>query len=286
MILDIFSRYVVGWMVASRESAALAEVLIRQTCAKQGIDRDQLTIHADRGSSMTSKPVALRLADLGVIQSHSRPHVSNDNPLREAQFTTLKYRPDFPGRFDSIEDARRHCQDFFGWYNNEHRHTGLVLQTPADVHYGLAEAIRDNRAGMLDAAYTAHPERFVRKPPEPPKIPETSWINRPEQPGEETRQISRNRASFRLTGSADRHLRAQASASTQISGDVVCVSGHLYHWSDRGRAGEQEGSIASESGGRCSPRRICQVGPYYPATQCFGPSGAVRSRFSWHLSRR
>lgn len=186
VILDIFSRYVVGWMVASRESAALAEVLIRQTCAKQGIDRAQLTIHADRGSSMTSKPVAFLLADLGVTQSHSRPHVSNDNPFSEAQFKTLKYRPDFPGQFGSIEDARRHCQVFFPWYNDEHRHTGLGLHTPSDVHYGLAEAIRDKRAGVLDAAYAAHPERFVRKPPEPPQIPEISWINRPDQPEEDT----------------------------------------------------------------------------------------------------
>jgi putative transposase len=186
VILDIFSRYVVGWMVASRESGPLAEVLIRQTCAKQGIDRAQLTIHADRGSSMTSKPVTFLLADLGVTQSHSRPHVSNDNPFSEAQFKTLKYRPDFPGRFASIEDARRHCQIFFGWYNNEHRHSGLGLHTPADVHYGLAEAIRDKRAGVLDAAYAAHPERFVRKPPDPPKIPEASWINRPDQPEEDT----------------------------------------------------------------------------------------------------
>ncbi len=131
VILDIFSRYVVGWMVASRESAALAEVLIRQTCAKQEVNRDQLTIHADRGSSMTSKPVAFLLADLGVTQSHSRPHVSNDNPFSESQFKTLKYRPDFPpGRFGSIEEARLHCQGFFGWYNDEHRHTGLALHTP------------------------------------------------------------------------------------------------------------------------------------------------------------
>lgn len=145
-----------------------------------------MTIHADRGSSMTSKPVAFLLADLGVIKSHSRPHVSNDNPFSEAQFKTLKYRPDFPDRFDSIEDARRHCQDFFGWYNDEHRHTGLGLHTAADVHYGLAETVRDKRAGVLDAAYAAHPERFVRKPPEPPKIPEISWINRPDQPEENT----------------------------------------------------------------------------------------------------
>lgn len=186
VILDIVSRYVVGWMVASREAGPLAEVLIRQTCAKQGIDRAQLTIHADRGSSMTSKPVAFLLADLGVTQSHSRPHVSNDNPFSEAQFKTLKYRPDFPGRFGSIEDARRHCQDFFGWYNDEHRHSGLGLHVPADVHYGLTEAIRDKRAGVLNAAYAAHPERFVRKPPEPPQIPEASWINRPDQPEEDT----------------------------------------------------------------------------------------------------
>ena len=139
MILDIFSRYVVGWMVATRESAALAEVLIRQTCAKQGIGADQLTIHADRGSSMTSKPVAFLLADLGVTQSHSRPHVSDDNPFSESQFKTLKYRPDFPGRFDSIEAARRHCQTFFAWYNDDHHHGGLGLHTPADVHYGTAE---------------------------------------------------------------------------------------------------------------------------------------------------
>jgi putative transposase len=184
VILDIFSRYVVGWMVAGRESASLAEVLIRQTCAKQGIGRDQLTIHADRGSSMTSKPVAFLLADLGVTQSHSRPHVSDDNPFSEAQFKTLKYRPDFPGRFASIQAARLHCQSFFPWYNDEHRHTGLGLHTPADVHYRTAEAVRDKRAAVLDEAYTAHPERFVRKHPDPPKLPTGSWINPPDQPEE------------------------------------------------------------------------------------------------------
>jgi putative transposase len=187
VIIDIFSRYVVGWMVASRESAALAEVLIRQTCAKQAIGRDQLTIHADRGSSMTSRPVAFLLADLGITQSHSRPHVSDDNPFSEAQFKTLKYRPDFPDRFDSIEASRRHCQVFFPWYNDEHRHTGLGLHTPTDVHYGTAAITREKRAGLLDAAYAAHPERFVRKRPEPPKLTGNSWINRPDQP-EETAQ--------------------------------------------------------------------------------------------------
>jgi putative transposase len=180
VILDIYSRYVVGWMVASRESAELADVLIRQTCAKQAIGGDQLTIHADRGSSMTSKPVAFLLADLGITQSHSRPHVSNDNPFSEAQFKTLKYRPDFPGRFDSIEAARVHCQAFFPWYNDQHRHGGLALHTPADVHYGTAAITREKRAGVLDAAYPAHPERFVRKPPEPPKLRTETWINRPD----------------------------------------------------------------------------------------------------------
>ena len=181
MILDIYSRYVVGWMVATRESAALAEKLIAATCAKQGITRGQLSLHADRGSSMTSKPVALLLADLGVTQSHSRPHVSNDNPYSEAQFKTLKYRPEFPARFGSIEAARAHCQDFFPWYNNEHHHGGLGLHTAADVHYGHAAAVRAGRAQVLDAAYHAHPERFVRKPPAPPKLPGTSWINPPQE---------------------------------------------------------------------------------------------------------
>jgi putative transposase len=187
VIIDIYSRYVVGWMVASRESGPLAEVLIRQTCAKQGIGRHQLTLHADRGSSMTSKPVAFLLADLGVTQSHSRPHVSDDNPYSEAQFKTLKYRPDFPGRFTCIEAARLHCQRFFTWYNDEHRHTGLGLHVPADVHYGTAEAVRDKRAGVLTTAFAAHPERFVRKPPEPPALPTGSWINPPDD-SEETTQ--------------------------------------------------------------------------------------------------
>ena len=181
VILDIFSRYAVGWMLATRESAALAERLIADTAAKQHIDRGQLTIHADRGSSMTSKPVAFLLADLGITQSHSRPRVSNDNPFSEAQFKTLKYRPDFPGRFTSIEAARAHCQRFFGYYNDEHRHSGLGLHTPADVHHGRAEAVRAARAEVLTAAYTAHPERFVRRAPTPPTLPAGAWINPPEK---------------------------------------------------------------------------------------------------------
>jgi len=181
VILDIYSRYAVGWMVATRESAVLAEKLISETCAKQGISRGQLSLHAGRGSSMTSRPVALLLADLGVTQSHSRPHVSNDNPYSEAQFKTLKYRPAFPARFASVESARAHCQDFFHWYNNQHRHGGLGLHTPADVHHGQAEAVQAQRGRVLDAAYHAHPERFVSKPPAPPALPATSWINPPQE---------------------------------------------------------------------------------------------------------
>ncbi len=178
-IIDIYSRYTVGWMVAPRESAALAEQLIAQTLAKQNIQRDQLTIHADRGSSMASKTVAQLLADLGVTKSHSRPHVSDDNPYSEAQFKTLKYRPDFPRRFGSIEHAREHCRTFYTWYNRDHRHSGIGFHTPHDVHYGHARAVRDARADVLAAAYARNPERFVRKHPEPPALPTAAWINRP-----------------------------------------------------------------------------------------------------------
>ena len=181
VILGIYSRYAAGWMVATRESAVLAEKLIAATCAKQGITRGRLSLHADRGSSMTSKPVALLLADLGVTKSHSRPHVSNDNPYSEAQFKTLKYRPAFPARFASVEAARAHCQEFFRWYNNEHRHGGLGLHTAADVHHGHAAAVQAQRGRVLTAAYHAHPERFVSKPPAPPELPGTSWINPPQE---------------------------------------------------------------------------------------------------------
>lgn len=179
VILDVFSRYVPGWMVATRESAVLAERLIAETAAKEGIEPGQLTIHADRGTSMRSKPVALLLADLGVEQSHSRPHVSNDNPYSEAQFKTLKYRPTFPARFGSLEDARAFCATFFTWYNTQHRHAGIGLLTPADVHAGRAAEITVARAVTLDAAYAAHPERFVRRPPTPPEVPTAVWINPP-----------------------------------------------------------------------------------------------------------
>jgi putative transposase len=179
VILDIYSRYVVGWMVAAREAASLAERLLADTIAKQQVQAGQLTVHADRGTSMTSKPVAMLLADLGVTKSHSRPHVSDDNPYSESQFKTLKHHPTFPDRFGSIQDARAFCQGFFRWYNVEHRHAGIGLLTPADVHYGRAEQITLARGVVLDTAYAAHPERFVRKPPQPPRLPEAVWINKP-----------------------------------------------------------------------------------------------------------
>jgi Integrase core domain len=167
------------WTVAHRESAALAEQLISTTLAKQGIIPGELTIHADRGSSMTSKPVVLLLTDLGVLKTHSRPHVSNDNPYSESQLRTLKYRPGFPARFGSIQDGRAFCRDFFPWYNAEHRHSSLGLCTPEAVHYGRAHTIRDARATVLTAAYAVHPERFVRHHPQPPPLPIAASINPP-----------------------------------------------------------------------------------------------------------
>ena len=179
VILDIFSRYVVGWMLAPRESAALAERLIAETCAKHGILPGQLTLHADRGGVMRSKPVALLLADLGVTKTHSRPHVSNDNPFSEAQFKTLKYCPQFPERFGSIEDGRAFGQVFFPWYNQAHRHSGLGFLTPAVVHFGQAATVRAHRQQVLAVAYAAHPERFVKGRPHPADLPTAVWINPP-----------------------------------------------------------------------------------------------------------
>jgi putative transposase len=187
VILDVFSRYVVGWMVADGESAELARRLIGDTCEKEKVRPGELTIHADRGSSMTSKPVAFLMADLGITKTHSRPHVSDDNPYSESHFRTLKYRPGFPERFGCLQDARSFSQEFFSWYNNEHRHSGLGLLSPAVVHHGLApEAIKQRRA-VLDAAYSAHPERFVRRPPQPLPAPTEVWINKP-QPSENKSQ--------------------------------------------------------------------------------------------------
>jgi putative transposase len=191
VIMDIYSRYVVGWMVADRESSTLASRLIYESARKQGIEPGQLTIHADRGSSMRSKPVALLMSDLGITKSHSRPHVSDDNPYSESQFKTLKYCPTFPERFGSIEDARLFCQDFFGWYNNEHRHWGIGLMTPDAVHHGKATKITEFRKTVLTTAFMAHPERFVKGKPMPPAVPEAAWINKPKPSPDETDSIKK-----------------------------------------------------------------------------------------------
>jgi putative transposase len=178
VIIDVFSRYVVGWMVAARESAGLARTLIDAAIEKQGVEEGQLTLHSDRGPAMRSKTVAELLVDLGVEKTHSRPHVSNDNPYSEAQFKTLKYDPDFPDRFGSIEHARVICRPFFDWYNKEHRHSGIAFLTPEVVHYGDAMQILENRKVVMAAAYALHPERFARGP-RLPELPTAVWINPP-----------------------------------------------------------------------------------------------------------
>lgn len=180
VILDVYSRYVPGWLLAECESAELARELVLQTCEKQQITLDQLTLHADNGGAMTSKPLALLLADLGVTKTHSRPHVSNDNPYSEAHFKTLKYRPDYPSYFGSLADARAWGQIFFHWYNHQHKHSALGLLTPAMVHYRQAETILAARAGVLHRAYAAHPERFVKGRPSAAMLPREVWINRPQ----------------------------------------------------------------------------------------------------------
>jgi putative transposase len=185
VLIDIFSRYVVGWLVASAENAGLAQALIEETCDKHGIARDELTLHSDRGSPMRAKTTAELLVDLGVAASFSRPRVSNDNPFSEAQFKTFKYRPQFPACFAGVEHARAHSREFFPWYNNEHHHSGIGFMTPAAVHFGTAPALWQQRAAVLQAAYLAHPERFKGKHPMPPKLPTVVGINLPKpQPQE------------------------------------------------------------------------------------------------------
>jgi putative transposase len=190
VILDVFSRYVVGWMIAPREGAELARQFIEETIGKHQIPAGQLTIHADRGKVMTSKPVAFLMADLGVTKTHSRPYVSDDNPYSESQFRTMKYRPEFPERFGCIQDSRAFCQQFFQWYNQEHRHSGISLLTPAMVHFGDAPQVLAQRQAVLDAAYQAHPDRFVRRPPNPLPLPTEVWINRPPLVGQKTEEGS------------------------------------------------------------------------------------------------
>ncbi len=242
VILDVFSRYVVGWMVADRESSSLATKLIEQTCNRQGITKDQLTLHADRGSSMESKPVALLLVDLGVTKTHSRPRVSDDNPFSESQFKTLKYRPDFPKQFGSLEDARSFMVEFFRWYNDTHHHSGIAMMTPHDVHHGLAEARRLQRVHVLDAAYRAHPERFVQGRPKAITPPMAVWINKPKEP-EETRESESANATIiaALPGASQDRLTTQRGWPAQAElrkSDTPKVSraeeppnlGLAYHW--------------------------------------------------------
>ncbi|WUI11348.1 DDE-type integrase/transposase/recombinase [Kineococcus sp. NBC_00420] len=186
-IIDVHSRYIVGWMIDPRESSTLAEPFLAETITRHGNDRDQLTIHSDNGSSMASRPTAFLLADLGVTKSHSRPHRSNDNPYSETTFETLEYRPDFPARFSSLERARSHGRQFFTWYNTEPRHSELGLLTPTDVHHGRAGEVRARRCATLTAAYTEHPERSARHP-RLPTPPSTVYINRP--PVDSTNQAS------------------------------------------------------------------------------------------------
>ncbi len=179
VILDIFSRHVVGWLLAEREGADLAEQLIADSVARHDVQRGTLTLHADRGAAMRSKPVAALLVDLDITKSHSRPHVSDDNPYSESQFKTMKYRPEFPARFGCIEDARLHCQEFFAWYNTEHRHSGIGYMTPQAVHYGHAQALREVRQAALDAAFLCSPNRFKGRRPSPAALPTAAWINPP-----------------------------------------------------------------------------------------------------------
>lgn len=179
VMLDVYSRYVVGWLLANRESAGLAQELTSAAYSKQQVEPGYLTIHADRGGAMIAKSMALLMSDLGVNKSHSRPHVSDDNPYSEAQFRTLKYSPGYPDRFGSLADARQWCQHFFTWYNQKHHHSSLALLTPADVHYGRAQERLSERQVVLQRAYQAHPERFVNGPPSTPLLATAVWINPP-----------------------------------------------------------------------------------------------------------
>ena len=190
VILDVYSRYVVGWMIAERETAELAEAFIAETCTKEGIKPEELTLHADRGSALTSTCVAHLLADLGVTKTHSRPHVSNDNPFSEAQFKTLKYHPSCPERFGSVEDARAWARALFAWYNTAHHHSGIGLLTPAVVHQGRAHEVLAARQAVLSEAYAAHPERFVRGAPRPASLPAAVWINPPAEGSTSTEKLT------------------------------------------------------------------------------------------------
>jgi len=208
VLLDVFSRYVVGWTLARREWAAIAEPLIAESCARQGIEPGQLTVHADRGAPMTAKSMAFLLADLGVTKTHSRPHVSNDNPFSESQFKTFKYRPDFPDRFGSFEHGHAHCSDFFPWYNTEHHHVGIGLFTPHDVHYGLAAAKQERRARVLVEAFAKNPERFPNGCPVPRPLPTAVWINPPK--------------TSPVVGEAENTLTPESRTATIVDPEASC----------------------------------------------------------------
>jgi putative transposase len=252
VIIDIYSRYVVGWLIAEVESAALAEQLIAETCAKQGVQRAQLTLHADRGSPMIAKTVAILLADLGVAKSHSRPHVSNDNPYSEAQFKTLKYRPDYPDRFGSLADARNWGRNFFAWYNERHHHTGLGLLTPVLVHTGRAETVRQKRQAVLRRAYQVHPERFTKGLPQPARLPAAAWINPPKsaaaealaEPVRSSPSAVAGSADLRYTpagGSEDRATLRSDSSAESVDG----VAGQSQRDSDSAHNGAEDGATPS-----------------------------------------
>jgi transposase InsO family protein len=194
VILDIFSRRVVGWCVADAETAALFRPLFDDAVAKHNVPPGQLTLHADRGGPMTAKATALLLADLGVTRSHNRPHTSNDNPFSESHFKTFKYQPRFPRCFGCIEDARSFCRAFFDWYNRDHHHAGIGLMTPDQVHYGQTDAVHAARQATLATAFRENPARFVNKPPTPPNKPTAAWINPPTPKGLARTQPERSRA--------------------------------------------------------------------------------------------
>ena len=210
-IIDVFSRYVTGWMIAKRESGELAEKLIAETCAKQGIEQDQLILHSDRGSAMRSKTVTDLLGDLGVARSHSRPYTPTDNPYSESQFKTMKYQPDYPDKFEGLLHARGWARGFFRWYNQEHRHTGLALMTPAMVHYGQAQRVQEQRQQVLDTAYLDHPERFVGGRPTPPQLPKEVWINQPRKAHDEVPHLDGPAVSEREPGA---HAGARQSGAS------------------------------------------------------------------------
>jgi putative transposase len=261
VILDIFSRYVVGWMVALAESAALAERLIRETCEKQGITpRHTMSLHADRGAPMRSKTVAMLLAQLGITAGFSRPYTSDDNPYSEAQFKTLKYWPGFPDRFGGQEDVEEFCRPFFRWYNTEHRHSGIGFMTPEAMHYGRAGMIREVRERTLLAAHQAHPERFVRGVPKAPALPTAAWINPPQKKTESTDAAARaddtmNRAPAEDTATQ----KCDRSAAGAPHGG--CKSGpHLEPNPPVGQSGKLRGP------GGSAPSCVDPIPPAQPST--------------------